>query len=87
MVLTDRGEVEARRIEDIAEHSGVGDHRDRHPVGSTPCVQVLADVGGQIRRRRVEMVLVVERQEVPTTAREQPERAIDLGHLVEIRAR
>ena len=78
-------QVEAGRIEDVAEDPRIRDQRDP-PAGRVLALvaQVVEHRRPQVGRRVRPVIVVAEREEVATVPAEQPRRAIDRVELVEV---
>ena len=80
-------EVEAGRVEHVAEHAWVRDERDLPSAGILVVrPKVLEERRPQIRRGRVEMIAVPHVQDPSSVATEQPREAVDVVELVQVEA-
>ena len=78
-------QVEAGRVEDVAEDAQVRDEGDPPAVRVDAFgPQMLPDRLAQVDRRRVEVIAVPERQEIRPVAPDEPDPLWDLVQLVEI---
>ena len=78
-------EVEAGRVEHVAEHARVRDERDLPSAGVLAVrPKVLEERRPQIRRGRIEMIAVPHVQDPSSVATEQPRDAVDVVELVQV---